>query len=157
MVQSERAQHVVVIGGGNVAQIVFADLLDHLAAHVKGGMGRRPAELERIASEWSSPPCPGEILAPVIGHHVQVAIHDIAILHGRGDIGKDTGIVERIVGVQKPDDIALKQVKALVHGVVDAFVRLRENTNRVGAERLDDLQRSHHWMPPSITSISFSG
>ena len=75
----------------------------------------------------------------MIGHHVQVAIHDIAIPHRRGDIRKNAGIVKGIVRIQKSDGVALKQAKALVHGIVDALVLLRENTDRVRAERLDDL------------------
>ena len=75
----------------------------------------------------------------MIGHHVQVAIHDIAIPHRCGDICKNARIVKGIVRIQKPYGIALKQTKALVHRIVDAVVFLREDTDRVRTERLDDF------------------
>ena len=83
IVQRQRAQHVVVVGGGDVAQIVFADLLRHFPSHVEGGVRRHPAELKRVAAERPAAPHPRHPLGAVIGHHVEVAIDDIGILAAR--------------------------------------------------------------------------
>src|SRR4051794_22051765 len=60
IVQRQCAQHVVVVPGGNVFQVVVADLLGPFPAHVEGGVGRSPPELERVALECSAPPRPDQ-------------------------------------------------------------------------------------------------
>ena len=92
----------------------------------------------------------------MIGHHVDIAIDDVGICKAGGNVGEHGVIVKGVVGIQEADGVAGKEVKTLVHGVVDALVRLGEDADRVGGETLDDLQRASR-EAPSITSISLSG
>ena len=49
---------------------------------------------------------------------------------------------EDVVGVQKPDDIAGGAIKTFVHGIVDAFVALRDEIGDAGSVGPKALERA---------------
>ena len=125
--EPKRPKHVVVIGRGDVTQVVVADLCRHLPPYVEGGMGWHPAELKRVAPESAAAPFADHTFGAVIRHDVQVPVNDIRILHGGCDIGQGAGIVKGVVRIQKSDNVAAEQVKSLVHGIIDSVVFLRHH------------------------------
>ena len=75
----------------------------------------------------------------MVGHHVEVAIHDVGILHRLGDRGQDAVVVEGVVRIQETDGIAPEQVQALAHGVEHALVLFGQQADIGGLEPLDNL------------------
>lgn len=122
----DKAEGVFEIGSGADGGFERAVLLVATAAAVEGGVRRHPPGLEETGCKGAA--FPSAHYFALLVDELQVAMDGIAIRLGRevsGDVGKDVIIVVVIIGIQETYNVARSHGDALVHGVVDAIVLLR--------------------------------
>ena len=149
------AQHEIIVSCYPVARVEPSRGVYNRATHVEGRMGRHPPPPERAFLVRRTTPAPHDFLTFLVGHEIEVAEGDVRLAQCGGDPREYATIGVTIIGIEKPNGIAAEQGQALVGGVIQPLIRLRNDADAIGRKRRDDFQRVVREAPSTtISSLS---